>query len=437
MPTAKVSKKRRRESTPAESLAFKLSASNTGAIGPTIVSYPALQAPSATPFKCYARKKSKTGGKSQEDDDNEDDRGIILAGETDSVEFVSNEEESRKVADGGCHYLLAVHNRKTGSISLLPVPKSPHILTHTVKALKSLPSSAAPSKLQYREARTTLGDTFGTKKAKSAIKAQERNRVDVSAMEGVMDYLMDGIDKGAQGLMSTDEAKTAADNNRLIPPFSSTATDPAEVYPLQDIIAEAEWKAISVSAFDEAANDGERIALLPFRYSEWLKWHVKALAHETGKAKKKNMKIIFYISAMLAFRQTVARKEVTKDQVYEKLASVPGIIVDSLLARFTETARDSTSHQSTSATQTNLLTHIFALCLKVDNYATDTSMMAKDLGMKITEINQLFKSLGCKVIVLGERERTRLGLPDSGAKIKRAVLNAPVEFPKPKLKRKT
>lgn len=64
-------------------------------------------------------------------------------------------------------------------------------------------------------------------------------------------------------------------------------------------------------------------------------------------------------------------------------------------------------------------------------------------------MNKLFKSLGeynvfsnptandlegCKISKLGERERARLGLADSTADEKRAVLTAPVEFPKPRLK---
>ena len=82
------------------------------------------------------------------------------------------------------------------------MPKAPYILTHTVKALKSLPSSVAPSKTQYLEAKNTLGETFGTKKQKATIRAKERNRIDVSAMEGVMSYVMDSIEKGAEGLMT-------------------------------------------------------------------------------------------------------------------------------------------------------------------------------------------------------------------------------------------
>jgi len=52
------------------------------------------------------------------------------------------------------------------------------------------------------EAKTALGETFGTKKQKANIRAQERNKIDVGAMEGVMGYVMDSIEKGSGNLLT-------------------------------------------------------------------------------------------------------------------------------------------------------------------------------------------------------------------------------------------
>ncbi|KJA17181.1 hypothetical protein HYPSUDRAFT_146886 [Hypholoma sublateritium FD-334 SS-4] len=431
MSSAKASAKKRKRETAADPTArFEVSTSATGKVGPLLVSYPAIQPPPSTAFKCYARKRFKTSeaGSDQQD--------LLVVGETPSIELVSNYEITKNVAEAGCRYIIAVRNTRTGTISMLPTAKIPHIMNHTVKALKSIPSAPAPSKLQYLEAKTTLGETFGTKKQKANIRAQERNRIDVSAMEGVMDYVMDSIDKGAEGLMTEEQAKVATDKNRLIPPFSLTATDPAEVYPLHSIIPESEWKALVISPFDAAETDREKIALLPFRKSNWVNNHLLSVGESTGKSKKKNLKIILYISAMLAFRQACFGKTIEKEKLYERLSAVPSIVADGLLSRFTETARGSTSYQSTSATKTSILTHIFALCLKLDEYATNTTVIAHDLSMSVTEINQIFKSLGCKIVKLSERERSRLGQSDASADEKRAVLSAPVEFPKPRLRKK-
>ncbi|KAG6866334.1 hypothetical protein C0991_005801 [Blastosporella zonata] len=435
MSTAKsVSKKRKHESISSEGVVVKLAASTSG-VGPLL----ALEAPSSTAFKCYANKKAKNESKQPEKAEISHEQDLLVVGETDDVEFISNEAESRRVADSGCRYVIAVHNKRTSTLSILPTTKSPHILTRTVKALKSIPPSAAPSQQDYKQARTTLGETFGTKKAKANIRAQERNRVDVSAMEGVMGHLQQGIDRGAAGLMTTEEAREEADKNRLIPTFDASAVDPEDSYPLHNIIPEVEWKALSISAFDQAAGEKERKALLPFGYSNWVNGHVNTTHADidSPKRRKKNLKILLYISAMMAFRRAVERrKTITKDELTEKLSAMPSVVVDGLIVRFTETSRGSTSHTSTSTTQTKLLTYMFSLCLKVDNFASDTSQIAHDLNMPVTAINNLFKSLGCKIGLLGDRERSRLGLSAKDATAKRAILNAPIAFPKPRLRRK-
>ena len=38
----------------------------------------------------------------------------------------------------------------------------------------------------------------------------------------------------------------------------------------------------------------------------------------------------------------------------------------------------------TTENETRLLTHLFSLCLKVDDYATDTALIAVDLKMSST-----------------------------------------------------
>ncbi|KAG6909159.1 hypothetical protein DXG01_001786 [Tephrocybe rancida] len=454
--TKSASKKRKHESISVEGVVVKLAAP-TSSVGPllgelqrrdliatnlqsslVLVSYPAIQAPPSIAFKCYANKKAKNESKQPDKAGIADEPELLVVGETDDVEFISNETESRRVADSGCRYLIAVHNKRNSTLSIFPTTKSPHILTRTVKALKSITPSA-PSQHEYKQARNMLGETFGTKKAKANIRAQERNRVDVSAMEGVMDHLQQGIDKGAAGLMTTEEAKEEADKNRLIPPFDTSAVDPEDSYPLHNVIPEVEWKALSVSAFDQAESRNDRKALLPFRWSNWVNAHVDTTYAdiESPKRRKKNLKILLYISAMLAFRQAVEhKKSVTKDALNEKLSAVPGVVVDGFISRFTETTRGSTSYASSSTTQTKLLAYLFALCLKVDNFASDTSIIAHDLNKPVTEINNLFKSLGCKISLLNDRERSRLGLSDKDAMVKRAILSAPLVFPKPRLRRK-
>lgn len=112
-----ISKKRKRDESPARETTIAISSAKPGKGGPYLsgfdlvvvrpglifvsVSYPAVEAPSTTAFKCYAKKKSKVVNPTEVDE------GIMLVGETDAVEFMTNEEETERASEGGCQYAWA------------------------------------------------------------------------------------------------------------------------------------------------------------------------------------------------------------------------------------------------------------------------------------------------------------------------------------------
>jgi DNA-directed RNA polymerase I subunit RPA49 len=199
-------------------------------------------------------------------------------------------------------YYVAVHNKRTKTTVLRPAPT--HILQREPKALKGIPP-AAVSAADRITARAALGAVFGTKKAQAALRATERNKVDVTAMEGVVGHLQDRIAANT-GVLPTqgdirgflrsvkmltgfsDEAKASADAARLIPEHDPDAADPSGVYPLHNIIPEAEFSALSVSRLLAAKTDFERLALLPHSRSSWVQQHL-ALAFASPKPRKEHM----------------------------------------------------------------------------------------------------------------------------------------------------
>lgn len=119
----------------------------------------------------------------------------------------------------------------------------------------------------------------------------------------------------------------------------------------------------------------------------------------------------------MSFRiQTLHGKVPDREVLLGKMSPAPETIVDGLLDRFTEKARASTtyvlsfnlpcicshrsnertnSRQATSSTQTNLLSHMLALCLKVDNFASETTLIGADLQMAAgTCVLRLFSIFG-------------------------------------------
>jgi DNA-directed RNA polymerase I subunit RPA49 len=90
-------------------------------------------------------------------------------------------------------YLPGIYDPETNTLTLTPAPL--YLMSHRAKRLKMATLSAPPAEAmaEWRAKRNDLGEAFGTRKAKSQIKAQERGKVNASAMEGVKDYLMDSI----------------------------------------------------------------------------------------------------------------------------------------------------------------------------------------------------------------------------------------------------
>ncbi|ETW79765.1 hypothetical protein HETIRDRAFT_440794 [Heterobasidion irregulare TC 32-1] len=423
MPSPTLSRKRKRGPSDAGergNISLELSHIPVIQPGPVLVSFPSLQPPKSTAFQCYVRE--------GEDDREFVKQNTVVAGETDSIEFSG---PSIGEEDGlGSSYYLAVHHPSTGKVVLQPAPL--HILTRQVKALKHL-KPIAPTAAEHLQARNALGETFGTKKAQAAIRAYQRNKVDVSAMENVAGMLQDRIEEGTENLPTKDEAKLAADAARLIPPYNMDAETPEDAYPLHGIIPEQEWSALDAlyRPLKNMSSTLDRMKSLPNVRSQWVREHLN-LAYATPKPSSKIVKMLIYITTLMAFRSATGKAVPERRALLERLSPAPEVIVDGLLTRFTEKARGSTKAHMTSQTDTILLTSMFALCLRVDDYATDTQLMATDLKLGVTRINTLFRSLGCKIETLTLHDMKRLGLPDSAAENKRALLKMPLTFPKPR-----
>lgn len=62
-------------------------------------------------------------------------------------------------------------------------------------------------------------------------------------------------------------------------------------------------------------------------------------------------------------------------------------------------------------------------------------MQISDILTARYSVNNLFKTLGCKIDTLSQNDLARLGLRSTAADSKRAILRTPVEFPTARAKR--
>lgn len=196
-------------------------------------------------------------------------------------------------------YLPAIYDPSTRQVMVQPAVPT-YVLAQRTKRTKlsNLHVNSRESDVSNMAKRDMLGEAFGTRKAKSRIRANERNKVDANAQESVRDHLMVTIEEAARtGATSgrslcleqrhplTDaaiflpRADAEADTplvSRLIPAPNITTSDPSEVYPISLLIPPEEAAAIDIKGLANAkADDKERLAILPFRGSRWLEQRLR------------------------------------------------------------------------------------------------------------------------------------------------------------------
>ncbi|WWD01572.1 hypothetical protein V866_008517 [Kwoniella sp. B9012] len=387
--------------------------------GPAFVNFPSVRPSKNTPFTIFTRDVGSSSDLTRQH--------TIIAGETEDVEFFSTNRDHNLNTEGAdCQYLPALYDPSTGTVHINPSTPL-YLLTHGVKRLRSsvtLPS-ASDSRAHWKAQRNDLGETFGTRKAKTQIRAEERNKVDVSAMEGVKGHLMGSIPE-----MLIDDGPVQA--SELIPTPDLTTSDPSEVYPRDSLISPSEWQSINVSQLVHAEDEDNRQKLLPpHKKSFWLQGRIRYIRNlEDKTARKEQMKYVLYLATLLSlYDNPSVISKIPPGQIQTKFPNVPQQLLDGVIKRFSEL--QGKKRVVTEKMKTKLLAWICVMYLTLDGFSVEIGKVARDLKLKDATVENMFKNLGCSVNIATPADREKQGISLAEAsKTKKAVLKAPVVFPK-------
>jgi DNA-directed RNA polymerase I subunit RPA49 len=310
-------------------------------------------------------------------------------------------------------------------------------------ALRSEAVEEDQDKLSYAKQREELGREFGTKKARKAIASKTENAITNPNDKGkgkvtdVQTAILDNVADATTGATTSQKAEQDADAMlaaKPIPKPNVTASSVEEVYPLKTLIPANDMRLIPTKDWQDKNRAGEDIQFKhrfpAFRLSPIVK---------SGDNSK--LSALRYLTLLLEFHDSLAsagraaaKKVPKKDILAKKLEGWPPALVDTVRKRFTNESGSELAKWHLD----NLYTHICALSLYIDDWVTDTSHLKDDLKLETKVISQYFLELGCKVAAPSEGERTRLNLGKAQAKVTRmAKLKLPLEFPKPRVGRRT
>ncbi|KAI9748368.1 MAG: DNA-directed RNA polymerase I subunit rpa49 [Candelina submexicana] len=315
---------------------------------------------------------------------------------------------------------------------------------------------------QNQTARQNLGMEFGTKKAKKAIASQTENAISPSKpratspggsqtpaiQDAATKALLDAMADSTDHMATRAELQSAVDEAKPRPKANLAAKTPADVYPVESLVGEETMAALTVKDWQDTVEAGEAVTGLKSRY---VSQRLQKVATSSGSGKVVRLKVLRYISLLLDFYLTLntgARgpKRVPQMVHLKKALGVQGSLVDTIKRRFAPESTLTKWHID------NLITHIAALSLLVDNFEVDVYHLKEDLKLDNKQsvpylkasfsqaltpairIAQYYHEIGCQVKLPTEAERNRAKLSKAEASVhKIAKLKIPLDFPKQRM----
>ena len=179
-------------------------------------------------------------------------------------------------------------------------------------------------------------------------------------------------------MLTREEMQSAVDEGKPRPTPHLDAETPADVYPIEELVGIGNLKLLTVKEWQDKAESGEGIETKSRFVSARLR-HVV----QFGDVKK--LKTLRYLLLLLDWFRALkpGMKGVKKVPMHEELKiAVPGVpseLLNGVRKRFAEGNELNKWHID------NIITHICALAITLDDFATDINDLCFDLRLETKE----------------------------------------------------
>ncbi|KAH0562231.1 hypothetical protein GP486_003068 [Trichoglossum hirsutum] len=239
-----------------------------------------------------------------------------------------------------------------------------------------------------------LGLTFGTKKSRKAIASQTENAISPakptalhvssrgantpSAVDSATTAVLESIAPSVNTMASREDLQKDIDASKPRPKANLDAALPGEVYPIDNLVGREEMRSLSVKEWEDLVRGGKGITTT----SRYVCNRVQRIV-EAGNVRK--LKVLRYLQLLLDFffslsKNTKDGRRLPQRENLEKALGVSDFLVDRVQRRFADRGLWMTKWRVD-----NLLTHIAALSLTIDDFEVDIFDLKEDLKLETRE----------------------------------------------------
>lgn len=341
------------------------------------------------------------------------------------------EYTGREVSTPGLQHFIGIFDPKSGKMEVVEAKKmvvrgavrSQQVGEAKDKQVRLVPPFAisrtgADRRQTNFQLRTELGEVFGTRKSKKAIRAVTENSIQATRsgkMEQGDAAIMDSLDKTTKGMATREELQAVVDQARPVPRGNYDAEEIQDVYIPEEIIGAEVLNAIPVMEWQDKVKRQEAVEV-PSRF---VANRINRVAHNEDAVQR--LKVMRYLVWVLVFFSTTkpgkerGTKSIGKrDELREVMAPAPDIVIENIRRKFSDGGVMRKTHVDL------LMTHICVFAMLIDNFEVNTADLREDLKLgEQRQMNQYFMEIGARI-----KQTKKEGLTDYVAQ-----LTLPLQFP--------
>lgn len=357
-----------------------------------------------------------------------DPNHYLLHGENSTLEYngvTGGDDDSEN------EYVVAVYDAKSKQAELFQAPMVHGRVTSLASRVHKGPRIKSKGARVYDQ-RVSLGQQFGTKKAKAAIANVARNRIDADKLEDMEMDIVDNVKEVTSEMPSRETMEQESSVNRVTPPAHEDATAVEDIYPLHEVVPMRELKSIRVNGLMEESSPEARLDSLPYTKSALL---AKKLNQFVVTSNADKLQLLYYVSLLMGVY--THRRAKNKESLMGNLGNKPSeLLVDGILDRFTARkivgvgkSKDKAFFIDTHH-EDKLVCYLIVLMMHLDGFMVEMLPLAKDLNMKPSKLNTLLRAIGAYVHPVSVGMAEGLGLSKKEASTyKVAELRVPFKAP--------
>ncbi|KAG6011850.1 hypothetical protein E4U54_007872 [Claviceps lovelessii] len=386
---------------------------------PVVATTPGIEIPQQLAFQSYqARDSTKTKSKYGRT------KELLLHSTShQSLDYTAREEGSRQSAPLLNHF-VGVYDPKTGKLEVIEAKRM--VVRGVVRAKQVAETSTGDESKTMLDRRVDLGQTFGTKKAKKAIRDKALNAIAPQRKAGEAPAeinlagkaVLQSVGNITTQMSTKEELQSVVDEAKPVPKANLEAQDIQDVYDPNSVIGADILNLVPIREWQERARHSEGIQTT----SRFVAARVNAIA--TNNDAVTRLRVLRYFNFVLTFylntkpgKQRGTRQVPPRDKLRELMAPAPEAVVENIRRKFSDAGVLRKFHIDL------LMAHCCVYACIVDNFEVDTQNLRDDLRLDQKSINSYFREIGGHVKPVNKKA-------EGGNMMYLGKLTLPLDFPK-------